>query len=497
MYDGANPYLQVSDSTALSGSGTPAISQRYLYGAAVDQILATDNCNGTVLWGLAENNGTIRDVVQYNSGTGQTNLLDHRVYNSFGLITSETNSAVNFAFGFDGMRWDAAAKLYFTATVPYDPAAEERISRDPDGFASGTTNFYAWCGNDPIGESDPSGECDQATSPQPNSYIENGPTEHFSLGTNLNSPNAPADDGALLACVLGDGTRSNVSGVQSLAATTPGFQSGPVANENVGNSSVGIWALSHSAALAPQRCEAQPMDTEQEAYLLANVVGPQEQQTWEYKTASFLASVECGTEDAILDMSGMRNFAQASLSVDEGNYGDAAANVGIAALKVDLLAGGPVARGIGGLTRGATELLGTAGDYIAMRSAASAVEDTAVGEDIAANLFTGTIDVAASDLPTRTILLNGEEFTYTPGVLSTYPEVTAAGDVPSEANVFANHAWGKPETVPCFPAETLVHTPDGLREIKTLREGDLVLSYDSKSGRIMPAQLPRAWATGR
>ena len=86
-------------------------------------------------------------------------VVDHRVYNSFGLITSETNSAVNFAFGFDGMRWDAAAKLYFTASVPYDPASEERISRDPDGFASGTTNFYAWCGNDPVGEIDPSGEC--------------------------------------------------------------------------------------------------------------------------------------------------------------------------------------------------------------------------------------------------------------------------------------------------------------------------------------------------
>ena len=53
VYSGANPYLQVSDSTALSGSGTPAISLRYLYGPAVDQILATDNCSGTVLWGLA------------------------------------------------------------------------------------------------------------------------------------------------------------------------------------------------------------------------------------------------------------------------------------------------------------------------------------------------------------------------------------------------------------------------------------------------------------
>ena len=110
-------------------------------------------------------------MVQYNSGTGQTNLLDHRVYNSFGLIASETNSAVNFAFGFDGMRRDAAAKLYFTATVPYDPAAEVRISRDPLGFASGTTNFYAWCGNNPTGYTDPSGMCSSAVTVSPSTYF--------------------------------------------------------------------------------------------------------------------------------------------------------------------------------------------------------------------------------------------------------------------------------------------------------------------------------------
>ena len=46
VYDRQNAYLQVSDSTALSGSGTPAISQRYLYGPAADQVLATDNCSG-------------------------------------------------------------------------------------------------------------------------------------------------------------------------------------------------------------------------------------------------------------------------------------------------------------------------------------------------------------------------------------------------------------------------------------------------------------------
>ncbi|MBY0588907.1 GIY-YIG nuclease family protein [bacterium] len=54
---------------------------------------------------------------------------------------------------------------------------------------------------------------------------------------------------------------------------------------------------------------------------------------------------------------------------------------------------------------------------------------------------------------------------------------------------FSSHRWGDPDTIPCFPAEALVHTPDGLREISTLREGDLVLAYDSASRSVVPRQV--------
>ena len=86
-YDGQNPYLQVGDSTSLGGAGTPSIAQRFLYGAAVDQILATDDCNGTagsVLWGLADKDGTVRDVVN-KSGSVVTN--GHIKFDSFGNPT--------------------------------------------------------------------------------------------------------------------------------------------------------------------------------------------------------------------------------------------------------------------------------------------------------------------------------------------------------------------------------------------------------------------------
>jgi hypothetical protein len=37
-----------------------------------------------------------------------TRTVDHRVFNSFGKMTSETAPATDFAFGYDGTFWDAA-----------------------------------------------------------------------------------------------------------------------------------------------------------------------------------------------------------------------------------------------------------------------------------------------------------------------------------------------------------------------------------------------------
>ncbi len=43
------------------------MSQRYLYGNAVDEILAVEDAAGDVLWGLADHEGTIRDLVDSSS----------------------------------------------------------------------------------------------------------------------------------------------------------------------------------------------------------------------------------------------------------------------------------------------------------------------------------------------------------------------------------------------------------------------------------------------
>jgi len=45
-----------------------------------------------VNWDLTDNQGTVRDVAEYNAATQTTSVVNHLVYASYGQITSQTNS---------------------------------------------------------------------------------------------------------------------------------------------------------------------------------------------------------------------------------------------------------------------------------------------------------------------------------------------------------------------------------------------------------------------
>ena len=158
VYDGSDLYLQISDPNHLAvGTNSSYLSQRYLYGPG-GQALATDNLDFQVYWGLGDAVGTVRDVVQYNAGTGQTSVQDHRTYTSFGVMT-QSNAAIDYPFGFEGAVWDSAVKLDRNGERLYDPLAAVWISADPLGLASNDPNLERYCRNNPITGSDPSGLC--------------------------------------------------------------------------------------------------------------------------------------------------------------------------------------------------------------------------------------------------------------------------------------------------------------------------------------------------
>jgi RHS repeat-associated protein len=153
VYDGSN--------IALVFDGAGSQTHRYLYGTGVDTVLA-DERGGAVVWALADNQGTIRDLVDGN-GT----ILNHITYDSFGKIVSQSNASVEFRYGYTGREQDAETGLDYYRARYYDAVNGRFISEDPIGFNAGDGNLYRYVGNSPTNFVDPSGNVGNNVNPLP------------------------------------------------------------------------------------------------------------------------------------------------------------------------------------------------------------------------------------------------------------------------------------------------------------------------------------------
>jgi RHS repeat-associated protein len=150
LYDGnhiALVYVSPSD----------MLAHRYLFGPAVDQVLADEafelNQPQGVRWPLTDHLGTVRDVVD-SSGT----VVNHITYTSFGVPLDETDPSAHIAFGYTGREFEAEIGLQFNRARWYDPVLGVWVSVDPIGFAGGLANLYGYVGNDVLSDTDPNGE---------------------------------------------------------------------------------------------------------------------------------------------------------------------------------------------------------------------------------------------------------------------------------------------------------------------------------------------------
>jgi RHS repeat-associated protein len=156
VYDGrafdANTYAD------FNGSGT--LLTRYLYAPAVDALLARTSSGGTSAWYLPDKLGSIRDIAD-TSGA----VIDHVVYNSFGTVTSETNSANGDRFKFTGREYDSTTGLYYFRARFYDPVIGRFTSLDPIRFAGSDASLYRYVKNGPTLWGDPAGKQPKAKPP--------------------------------------------------------------------------------------------------------------------------------------------------------------------------------------------------------------------------------------------------------------------------------------------------------------------------------------------
>ena len=146
------------------------ISNRYLWGPAVDQILADeqvhwdaqaaggagDTVTDQILWPLADHQRTVRDLAKVN-GSGVTEIVNTRTYDAYGNLLAETAPAVDHLFGFTGRPTEGETGLQNNLNRWYDPEVGTWLNEDPIGFEGGDANLYRYCGNDPVNSVDPGG----------------------------------------------------------------------------------------------------------------------------------------------------------------------------------------------------------------------------------------------------------------------------------------------------------------------------------------------------
>ena len=145
-YDGISPTLE------FDGPNTADLVHRYLWGQVVDQLLAdeeiaTAGAAGNTLWPMADHLGTIRDIADLNEGTNLFSIANHRVYDSFGNLTAETDTDVDLSFTYTGKFLDDQTGYSLHWNRWLDPATGKWLSEDPIGFAGGDANLGRYVGN--------------------------------------------------------------------------------------------------------------------------------------------------------------------------------------------------------------------------------------------------------------------------------------------------------------------------------------------------------------
>jgi RHS repeat-associated protein len=144
-----NPHLQ------LDGPDDSDLSHRYLWGPAVDQLLADERVSdleseGDILWALSDHLGTPRDIAMRDSLTGDVEIVNSRQYNSFGVPTGESNGAFSILWAFTGKLYDPETGMQLHWKRWYITSLGIWASEDPKGFVAGDTNLLRYVSNSPI-----------------------------------------------------------------------------------------------------------------------------------------------------------------------------------------------------------------------------------------------------------------------------------------------------------------------------------------------------------
>jgi len=162
IWDGNNIALDFVDPDGATGgeqSAPLALATRYLWGQAVDQLLAQEAVDDggpeDIVWPATDNLGSVRSLVD---STGV--ITSTYSYDTYGTVTAVEGSLSDTRFLYTCQEYELAISWYYYNARWYDPAAGRFVSEDPIGYRAGDENLYNYCSNRPATGRDPSGLVD-------------------------------------------------------------------------------------------------------------------------------------------------------------------------------------------------------------------------------------------------------------------------------------------------------------------------------------------------
>ncbi|MBW7989771.1 MAG: hypothetical protein FVQ84_07125 [Planctomycetes bacterium] len=127
--------------------------RKYIHGVRVDELVCMID--------VADSNAVyyyhydaLGNVVALSDSAGDT--VQKYEYSVYGQVAVSDPNFITNPYMFTGRRFDYETGLYYYRARYYNPYIGRFLQTDPIGYGDGI-NWYAYCGNNPIGRADPSG----------------------------------------------------------------------------------------------------------------------------------------------------------------------------------------------------------------------------------------------------------------------------------------------------------------------------------------------------
>jgi RHS repeat-associated protein len=127
------------------------VTARFVYGTRAN-VPDYMELGGATYRLVTDHLGSVRLVVNVSSGE----IAQRLDYDEFGVVVENTNPGFQ-PFGYAGGLYDEETGISHFGARDYDPSSGRWLQPDPIGFASRSTNLYAYVENQPLHLSDPTG----------------------------------------------------------------------------------------------------------------------------------------------------------------------------------------------------------------------------------------------------------------------------------------------------------------------------------------------------